>query len=139
MKDFETENIFIASVLFGFNCKNHLVIAENKNEVKLLVEEIYYQPEIQYIISYNELMEVYKEMKDSKNFCLIIELIKDEDENKLIHYYEKEQNLVDVRNKYLGRDCVFIPEDMMIEIFKFFQTEMTNSKNKPLISKSYKI
>lgn len=139
MKEFETENIFIASVLFGFNCKNHLVIAENKKEVQLLIEEIYYKPEIQFIIGYDELVEIYNEMKNTTSFCLVIEMIRHENHNQLIHYYEKNQNLIDVRDKYLGKDCVFIPEDMMIEIFKFFQNEMTNSKNKPLISKSYTI
>lgn len=139
MKEFETENIFIASVLFGFNCKNHLVIAENKEEVQLLIEEIYYKPEIQFIIGYDELVEIYNEMKNTTSFCLVIEMIRHENHNQLIHYYEKNQNLIDVRDKYLGKDCVFIPEDMMIEIFKFFQNEMTNSKNKPLISKSYTI
>ena len=37
MKDFETENIYLVSVVFGFNQKTHLVIANNKEEVKDLL------------------------------------------------------------------------------------------------------
>lgn len=139
MKDFETENIFLVSVIFGFNQKTHLVIGNDKNEVKELVEEIYYKPEIQYIINYDELAEIYQKMKNSTEFCLVVEMIREPDINRLLHHYECNQKLIDVRNKYLNRDCVFITQEMMIEIFKLFKEEMVNSKNKPLISKSFKL
>ena len=59
MKDFETDNIFLVSVVFGLIQKTHLAISNDKIEIKELVEEIYYKPQIQYIISYNELKEIY--------------------------------------------------------------------------------
>ena len=139
MKDFDRENIYLVSVVFGFNQKTHLVIANDKNEVKELVEEIYYQPQIQYIINYNELADIYKIMMDSTEFCLVVEMIREPNVNQLLHHYECNQKLIDVRNKYLNKDCVFITQEMMVEIFKLFKEEMTNSKNKPLISKSFQI
>lgn len=139
MKDFDTENIFLVSVVFGFNQKTHLVIANNKDEVKNLIDEIYYKPEIQYIINYNELSEIYEIMKNAEQFCLVVEMVREPNVNQLIHHYECNQKLIEVRNKYLNKDCVFITEDMMVEIFKLFKEEMINSKNKPLISKSFKI
>lgn len=139
MKDFETENIFLTSVVFGFNQKTHLVIANNKDEVKNLLEEIYYKPEFQYIVNYNELAEIYQKMINSSEFCLVVEMKREENINKLIHHYECDQKLIDIRNKYLSKDCIFITKEMTIEIFRLFKEEMTNSKNKPLISNSFKI
>lgn len=139
MIDFDTENIFLISVVFGFYQKTHLVIACDKNEAKEVVEEIYYKPEIQYIINYNELTEIYNQMNNCEEFCLVIEMIREPDVNKIIHHYECEQTLLQIRNKYLKRDCVFITKSMMIEIFKLFRNEMINSSNKPLISKSFKV
>lgn len=139
MKDFETENIFLASVVFGFNQRTHLVIANNKDEVKDLLEEIYYKPEIQYIINYNELTVIYQKMLSSDEFCLVIEMKREENINQLIHHYECNQKLINIRNKYISKDCIFITKEMTIEIFKLFKEEMTNSKNKPLISNSFKI
>lgn len=139
MKDFETENIFLTSVVFGFNQKTHLVIANNKDDVKNLLEEIYYKPEFQYIVNYNELAEIYQKMINSSEFCLVVEMKREENINKLIHHYECDQKLIDIRNKYLSKDCIFITKEMTIEIFRLFKEEMTNSKNKPLISNSFKI
>lgn len=139
MKDFETENIYLVSVVFGFNQKTHLVIANNKEEVKDLIEEIYYKPEFQYIINYDELAEIYQKMISSQEFCLVVEMIREPNVNRLVHHYECNQKLLDIRNKYLTKDCVFITKEMTIEIFKLFREEMVNSKNKPLLSKSFKI
>lgn len=139
MKDFETENIFLVSVIFGFNQKTHLVIANDKEEVKNLIEDIYYKPQFQYIINYNELAEIYEKMNTSEEFCLVVEMIREPNINKLIHHYECNQKLLDIRNKYIAKDCVFITKEIMIEIFKLFREEMVNSKNKPLISKSFKL
>jgi hypothetical protein len=139
MKDFDIKNIFLVSVVFGFNQKTHLVIANNKEEIKDLVEEIYYQPKIEYIISYNELTEIYQIMKNSKEFCLVIEMVREPNVNKLIHHYEIDQKLIDVKNKYLNKDCVFLNKEIMVEILKLFKEEMINSKNEPLISKLFKL
>lgn len=139
MRDFETENIFLISVIFGFNQKTHLVIANDKEDVISLIEEIYYKPEIQYVINYNELADIYQKMVNSNEFCLVVEMIREESINRLIHHYECDQKLLQIRNKYLSKDCVFITQEMMVEIFKLFKEEMTNSKNKPLISKSFKL
>lgn len=139
MKDFDTENIFLVSVVFGFNQKTHLVIANNKEDVQSSIEEIYYEPKIQYIVNYNELADIYKIMNESEDFCLVIEMIREPDVNKLIHHYECNQKLINIKSKYLGKDCIFINQEMMIQIFHLFKEEMVNSKNKPLISKTFNI
>lgn len=139
MKDFEVDNIFIASLIFGTIQKNHLVIAKNKEEVLVLLEEYYYKPEIQYIVAYTELAEIYKLLANEREFIYVLEFIREPSVNKLEAHLELTNNLESVSLKYQNKDCVFISQEKFIDIFLYYEEEITNPKNRVLISKRFEI
>lgn len=139
--EIDFDNIFIASIRFAMQEKTRLVFAQNKEDAIATIKDYYDEPEIGFIVSYEEINQLYhlatkKDVEDNKQFILVIEMIREESKNVFYEHYEWVKSLDEIKNKYFNRDCLFCDKEFIIGLSLESEKLLKEPQERPLISEN---
>lgn len=109
-KKIEFNHIFACTLAFGLVHKSVVLVAENEAKAKELLFEYYDEPEIVYLISLQELLNLQEQLKNNaQEFYLVVVLEENETGSRLTHHQEWGATLEALQQgKYLGKDAIFL-------------------------------
>jgi hypothetical protein len=133
MKNFELENIFLGNIYFGLNSEFFLIIAQDKENIKNLVQENYEGSQLKYVLSYREIQELYLEVQHNPTIIYVMEMRRNDNDNEILEHKEYGLSLEEVVEKYLHKDIVVLQAEDILKILEVIGSEMSNPRNEPII------
>lgn len=131
----DLHNIFIVGIIFGESQITRLVLAVDKEDAIATVEDYYSHPEIGFVISYEEINQIYQCSKESSNFIFVVEMSREANTNRFIEY--KEYGSIEaVQQKYQNRDCLLFNGEFIKQLALETNDLLNNPIRSPLISEN---
>jgi hypothetical protein len=139
--EIEFDNIFYASVIFGLNQSEEIIIAKDLKDAIKTINNYYSEPLISYIVSAKELIYFLDKIESDQkeNHYFVLEIVIDGNEIKRQAFEEIGISMEELKIKYEKRECVFLHTDVLKQELEKVLSRVAETSETALISELFSI
>jgi len=132
------EQVFYASLKFGINEVNKVIIAKNKNDAITTIFDYYSEPIILGLISIAEIIELLNELEKNENMIISLDVIPGDNGLKVVVQKEISKSIEEIKEYYKDKDTLIIKKEGLLLILNSVLLSLKNN-DENLIYSSFDI
>lgn len=134
----QIECTFCASLKFGVEQINKIIVAKDKQDALKTIQEYYDEPIIISIVSFKEIIDLLDETKERQDLFIVLEAVLGDEGVDFITHREYGKSIEDLQEKYRNKDTVILSPSGLNLLLNSILISIQN-EDVPLISDFYHI
>ncbi len=139
MKFKNLEYVYFASLKFGINKTEKLVIAKDFNDAIKTINDYYDVPIIVSIFSFNELLDILDKIEKEENVFIVFEIVLGKNGLDAKNYIHLNTTIENLTNQYKDTETIIFSKEALMALSASIFNSLEDYNSKPLISDYIKL